>query len=110
MDAIKILLIVCCVPLFMNAQKTKFPKDTIYLLYSDTIFLNIKMKAKSPHIFKGKEGVKFWWEGKWVFYNNNFKPDTVAISRFKDFEISRLIDLKVKYNCWINKKFESKTL
>ena len=40
------------------SQKSKFPKDTVYLMYKDTTFLNYKMKAKEDYVFKGKKGIK----------------------------------------------------
>ncbi len=114
MDAIKLLLIVFCVPLLTNAQKTKFPKDTIYLNYTDTIFSNKKMKAKSQHTFNNEAGIKFWWNGKWMFYNYKSKTDTLAISRLKDYKILNLKEinkLEIEYyekrfggNPWIKNK------
>ncbi len=105
MGAIKLLFIVFCVPLLINAQKTKFPKDTIYLNYTDTIFSNKKMKAKSQHTFNNEAGIKFWWNGKWMFYNYKSKPDTLPISRLKDYKTLNLKEVRKKEIDWVDRKF-----
>jgi len=105
MDAIKILIILICFPMVIYAQKAKFPKDTIYLLYTDTIFSNKKMKAKSQHIFNEEVGIKFWWKGYWMFYNCNSKTDTLPIFKLNDYVTIDSKEVTKRHNKWINELY-----
>ncbi len=106
MDAIKVFFIMCLfIPTILFGQKSKYPKDTIYIKYQDTIFNNPKMKSKSFHNFQGNDGIKFWWNGKWLFYNKNQKTDTLCISHIKDYSFLNLKEIRVKEIDWVERKF-----
>lgn len=107
MDAIKTYLILFIfIPFLAAGQKTKYPKDTIYLMYKDTTFSNYKMKSKENYIFKGKKGIKFWWKNKWLFYNQEQKADTFCTFHLKDYEISDLKEIRKKEINWVDRKFK----
>jgi len=106
MDAIKqILFIVLFIPLLTFGQESKYPKDTIFLKLKDTIFNNPKMKSKSTHNFQGNDGIKFWWNGKWLFYNENQKSDTLCIKHLKNYTFLNLKDIEKKEKQYYNKRF-----
>jgi len=58
MDA-KILILILFLPIVCFGQKSKYPKDTIYIKFKDSIFTNTKMKSKSIYNFKGKMELNF---------------------------------------------------
>lgn len=108
MDAIKIFLIIFFFPFFIAAQQSKYPKDTIYLKFKDTVFNNPNMKAKSFHTFNNKKGIKFWWEKKWLFHQQGKKTDTLCYRHLKDYTfLNDLKEIRKKHNNWIDRKFKN---
>lgn len=106
MDAIKhIIIFLFFIPFFTLAQKVKYPKDTIFIKFKDTVFRNPNMEAKSIHNFEGNKGIKFWWKGKWMFYDNDQNTDTLCIKHLKDYHFSDLKEIRQKEINWVNKKY-----
>jgi len=100
MDA-KILILILFLPIVCFGQKSKYPKDTIYIKFKDSIFTNTKMKSKSIYNFQGKNGIKFWWKGKWMFYDQNRKADTLYIKHLKNYKFLNLKEIDKKRHTWI---------
>ncbi len=109
MNAIKTMLIVACLlPNILFGQQQSYPKDTIYLKFKDTVFSNYKMKSKSRHVFKGNQGVKFWWNKRWLFYNEKDQIDTLSIKHLKEYVFSNNVEeIRKAHNRWIDKKFKN---
>lgn len=102
MDAIKLLkFLLVFIPVLSFGQNSIHPKDTIYIKYKDTSFLNKKMISKSDHNFRGKNGIKFWWKGKWMFYDKNEKTDTLCYKHLTDYHFSNLKEIDEKRRKWI---------
>lgn len=106
MDAIKIFMILFFLGSnFIFGQKSIYPKDTIFLKFKDTIFENKKMKSKSIHNFQGKNGIKFWWKGKWMFYDKNQATDTLCFKHLKDYSFENLKEIEKKEKKYYKKRF-----
>jgi hypothetical protein len=107
MDAIKIFVIILFFlgSNFIFGQKSIYPKNTIFLKFKDTIFENKKMKSKSIHNFQGKNGIKFWWKGKWMFYDKKHTKDTLCFKHLKNYHFSNLKEIREKEISWVEKKY-----
>ena len=106
MDATKRLLFVLFLtPFLAFGQKNKYPKDTIYVKFRDTIFNNPKMKSKSVHNFQKENGIKFWWNGKWLFYKKKQNPDTLSIKHLKEYSFLDLKEIEEKERKYYKKRF-----
>ena len=102
MNVTKFYFILCFIlSVCAFGQKPPYPKDTIYLKFKDTIFKNPKMKSKSLHFFNQKEGIKFWWNGRWMFYDLQQKPDTLCIEELKNYHFSDLKDINERRYKWV---------
>jgi hypothetical protein len=106
MNATKLVLILFFLSSnFIFGQGSEYPKDTIFLKFKDTIFTNTKMKSKSIHNFQGKNGIKFWWKGKWMFYDKNRKADTLCYKHLKDYTFLSLKEIEKKEREYYKNRF-----
>lgn len=106
MNVTKPFFIICFVfSIYVFGQKPPYPRDTIYIMYKDTILYEGKLKAKSSHIFKGNKGIKFWWKGKWMFYNEKQNPDTLGMKHLEEYHFSDMTEIQKKVQDWVEKKY-----
>jgi hypothetical protein len=108
MDAIKLLFILFCFPFLINAQKAKFPKDTIYILYEQKSSNIKKLNWK----YKNKKGIYFSIKDINSKYISLFYPyekllDTLCVSKLKEYKTLNLKQIKKKHNNWIDRKFKN---
>ncbi|WP_157603741.1 hypothetical protein [Polaribacter atrinae] len=63
------------------------------------------MKSKAIHNFQGKNGIKFWWKGKWMFYDKNRKADTLCYKHLKDYTFLSLKEIEKKEREYYKNRF-----
>ena len=113
MDAIKnITVIFFLIPIFLNSQEKKeslYPKDTVYLKYE--IIENVagnNIKSKELYQLGSKEGIKFWWQGKWLFHPSSSSIDVLRECKINEIQFLSLEELKKKHFEWNQELFQGK--
>jgi len=105
MDAIKIFIIVWLfIPTILFGQKVLYPKDTIYVKFENKVGKK-EWNAKFERIYNGKKGVYFNIEkikgDMALFYDLNYKADTLCIKYLKDYKLLNLEEINKKRYKWI---------
>jgi hypothetical protein len=102
MDTIKkniVLLLLFFTPFVMLSQKSKFPKDTIYILFDK--------KEHTKEILNDPElGKNLYFKNIDVYYDYKQKADTLCILHLKDYKFSNLKEIREKEINWVDRKFK----
>ena len=110
MDVIKkniVLLLLFFTPFVALSQKSKFPKDTIYIKYEK----NGYNKKLLNWEYSGKKGIIFNIKGInnsyiMLFYPYGKRIDTLCTLHLKDYEFSNLKEIREKEIDWVDRKFK----
>ena len=94
MDA-KILILIIFLPIVCFGQKSKYPKDTIYIEYD-------KKKHFKKVLNHPKLGKDLYFQGIGVFYNYEEKADTLCIKQLKDYTFLNLKEIRKKEIAWVD--------
>ena len=99
MDATKLYLLLC---LFISGnligQSSPYPKDTIFILFDND--LHEKKILKHP-----EHGKNIYFKNLDVYYNLNYKSDTLPIQQLSNYHFSDMPEIKKKVIDWVEKKY-----
>ena len=99
MNATKqILFLLFLIPFLAFGQKTKYPKDTIYIKFDSS-----KHKKKNLDHPEFGKSIYFWKLG--VYYDYKFPPDTLCTKHLKEYEFSDLKEIEEKERKYYKKRF-----
>jgi len=99
MDAIKIfLMIILFIPTLFFGQESKYPKDSIYILFDKD--KHIKKELNHPEL-----GKNLYFNNIGVYYNYQQKIDTLCLKHLKDYKFLTLKQIRKKEWEYYKKRF-----
>lgn len=110
MAAIKrILFFLLLIPFLTFGQKNQYPKDTIYIKYQHKKN-NKKWFGNYGYGNSKKTGILFNLKGInnksiSLFFNKNFKPDTLCVKYLNNYKFSNLKEIRKKEIAWVDRKY-----